>query len=190
MYLLTPPPVEPLTISAAKAALRLDDDRHDAVLPGLIAAARSVAEQETGRQLVQQTHRAELVDWPSSTDVLPVYRATACAISYWTGSAWQALAGNAFAFAIDPATGAGTVVAPALGTSWPVLGAIAIGPRVRIDLTAGVDPADADAVPESIQQFITALVGEMLDNPTLSATQAVQASPLLSRLLDPWRLYT
>ena len=39
MYLLTPPTVEPVTVSDAKAALRIDDTRFDAQLPGLIAGA-------------------------------------------------------------------------------------------------------------------------------------------------------
>lgn len=39
MYLLTPPTVEPFTVSDARAALGIDDTRFDALLPGLIAAA-------------------------------------------------------------------------------------------------------------------------------------------------------
>ncbi len=189
MYLLTPPTVEPVSVSQAKAALRIDDTRFDALLPGLISSARAVAEQETGRQLVNQTWRAELADWPAATDVIPVYRATAAAVTYWNGSAWATLAGSGYVFAPDAVTGNGTCLAPALGTSWPTLGDIALGPRVRIDLTAGVADGQASTVPAGIQTFIVALVGQLIQSPELTAQQAVQAHPLLARLLDPWRLY-
>lgn len=189
MYLLTPPTAEPVTISDARLALRLDDDAFDALLPGLIAAARAVAEQETRRQFVEQTWRAELADWPACTDVMHVHRATACSISYWSGGAWQTLAGAAYAYAPGGPGDAGTVLAPAIGATWPTLGEVAIGPRVRIDLTAGVAPAAADSIPAGICQFIVALVGQMLQAPDLNASATAQAHPLLQRLLDPWRLY-
>ena len=188
MILLTPPAVEPVSVSDCKAALRIDDTRFDALLPGLISAARAVAEQETGRQLVEQTWRAELADWPDDTDVIAVHRATACAITYWDGDSWETLA-SGFVYAPDQVTGNGTCLAPALGSSWPGLGSVALGPRVRIDLTAGLANADAAQVPAGIKTFITALVGQLIQSPELTATAAVQAHPLLARLLDPWRLY-
>ncbi len=189
MYLLTAPTVEPVSVSQAKAALRIDDTRFDALLPGLISAARAVAEQETGRQLVNQVWRAELADWPDDDDPLPVYRATACAITYWNGSAWVSLDGSGYVFAPDAIVGNGTCLAPALGSSWPALGDIALGPRVRVDLTAGVANDQVASVPAGICTFITALVGQLIQSPELTALQAVQAHPLLARLLDPWRLY-
>lgn len=186
MYLLTPPTVEPVELDDAKTALRIDGDEFDTLLPGLIASARQVAEQETGRAFVAQTWRAELDDWPAATDVLPIYRPSACSITYWDGSAWTALSGSAYAFA---PRGAGTVLAPALGTDWPDLGDIAIGPRVRIDLTAGLEPAEVLEVPACVGTYITALVGQIIQSPDLTALQAAQANPLLARLLDSQRLY-
>lgn len=189
MILLTPPTAEPVSVDDVKLALRIDDTAFDPLLPGLIAAARAVAEQETGRLFFAQTWRIERAAWPQADDVLHVYRPTAAAVGYWTGSAWATLATNLYAFAPDAATGCGTVLAPALGTSWPALGSIAIGPRVRIDLTAGLPAGQSDQVPAGIKAFIAAVVGQLLQSPELTAAQAVQASPLLSRLLDPWRLH-
>jgi len=188
LYLLTPPTSEFVTLDDAKAALRLDDDRFDALLPGLIASARQVAEQECARGFVEQTWRAELADWPLATDVLAVYRPTACAISYWnTSSAWATLSTSDYVYA---ANGAGTVLAPALtATGWPTLGTVAVGPRVRIDLTTGVESSAVDTVPECVRTYICALVGQMLQTPELSATQAAQAHPLLARLLDSQRIF-
>lgn len=187
MYLLTAPTAEPVTVAEVKASARIDDDRFDDIIPGLIAAARAVAEQETGRQLVEQTWRIELTDWPASDEALPVHRASAAAVSYWDGSAFVSLSGGAFVFF---ALGNGTALVPNLSTSWPSLGSIAGGPRVRIDLTAGVATGSASTVPEGIKVFIKALVGQMIQTPDLSAAGAVEAHPLLARLLDPWRLWS
>ena len=186
LVLLTPPAAEPVEVDDVKLALRIDGDEFDVLLPGLIAAARQVAEQETGRAFIAQAWRAELDDWPAADEPIPVYRPSACAITYWNGSAFVSLSGSAYVYA--PA-GRGTVLAPALTTSWPTLGDIAIGPRVRIDLTAGVAAASADTVPECVRTYITALVGQMIQAPQLTATQAAQAHPLLARLLDSQRLY-
>ena len=180
MYPLNPPLLEPVTVAEAKLAARLGDSTaFDALLPGLIAAARQQAEQETGRQLMTQTWRTELASWPAVTDVIPVYQATAAAASYWTGSVWATLSGGAYAFA---AVGNGTALAPALGTSWPSLGDKAVGARVRIDLTAGV--ASANDVPECAKLYIKACVAHAIDNPS-------QPNPprSLASLLDSIRLY-
>jgi len=186
LYLLTPPAVEPVEVDDLKLALRIDGSEFDVLLPGLVAAARQVAEQETGRAFVAQTWRAELDDWPAIDDEIPVYRPSACAITYWNGSAWVTLSGAGYVFA---AINNGTRLAPALNAAWPDLGDIALGPRVRIDLTAGVAAESADTVPECVKTFITALVGQMIQAPQLNANQTLQDQPLLARLLDSQRLY-
>ena len=186
LYLLTPPAAEPVDVDDCKLALRIDGDEFDVLLPGLIAAARQVAEQETGRAFITQTWRTELDDWPTEDDEIRVYRPTACAVTYWDGGAWVALAGSEYVFA---SISTGTRLAPALNTSWPELGDIALGPRVRIDLTAGAAAVSADTVPECVRTYITALVGQMIQSPQLTATQAAQAHALLARLLDSQRLY-
>ncbi len=184
LYLLTPPTEEPVDIDDGKLALRIDGTEFDLLLPGLMASARQVAQLECGRAFMAQTWRAEFEDWPGATDVIPIYRPSAAAIAYWNGSTWPTLSGSAYAFAPD---GSGTVLAPALGADWPTLPDIAIGPRVRIDLTAG--EAFADDVPACVKTYITALVGQMIQAPQLTAAQAAQAHPLLARLLDSQRLY-
>jgi uncharacterized phiE125 gp8 family phage protein len=184
MYLLTPPTVEPVTVAELKLAARLDDTRFDAVLPGLIAAAREMAQQETGRQFIAQTWRLELSDWPAATDIFPIHRATACSITYWSGSAFVALSGAGYVY--HPACN-GTSLVPALNTSWPALGSIAGGPRVRIDLTAG--DATAANVPECVKTYIKAIAIQMMDNPGQTAASVSEASPLLARMLDSVRLW-
>jgi len=184
MHLLTPPAIEPVTVDEAKAAARIAGAEFDAQLPGLITAARQSAEHIAGRLFIEQTHRAELFDWPEVDDLLHVADATAVAISYWSGSTWVDLSGGAFEFA--PLHG-GTVVAPVSGTSWPTLGTKVIGARVRIDITAGAE--DADGVPECVKLYIKALVAWWIDNPSAVANGSLKEAPFLSNLLDPVRVW-
>ena len=181
----TPMSAEPVTLAEAKQASRISDtSAFDEMIPGLITAARQLAEQETGRELVRKTRRSTFSDWPASNLVLPVHAAEAVAISYWGTGGWTALDGSAFAFY---ELGTGTGIAPAVGTSWPSLSPVAGGPRVRVDVTAGpADPTSADAC---IKLYIKALVAWWIDNPSAAAPGNVQPAPYLRSLLDPVRLW-
>jgi len=177
---------EPVTVPEAKIAARIDfdDTAMDSLIAGLITAAREQAEQITGRLYVPTTVRRELADWPAAGAVLPVYNPTAVAISHWDGAAWVALAIETFAFAPQ---GYGTVVAPALGTAWPALGAVAIGPRVRIDISGGL--ANPGTAPEVVKLYIKALVSVWVRNPDAAQQRALEPNPLFDRLLDRERLW-
>lgn len=181
----TPTNTEPVTVAESKQAARISDtSEFDEMIPGLITAARQMAEQETGRELVRKTRRSTFVDWPAADLVLPVYAAESVAISYWGESGWTALDSGAFAFY---ELGTGTGIAPAIGSSWPALSPVAGGPRVRVDVTAGpADPATADAC---IKQYIKALVSWWIDNPGAAAQGNMQPAPYLRNLLDPVRLW-
>lgn len=61
---LTPPAGEPLTLAEVKAHLRLDGSAEDGLLSGLIAAARTHLERETGLALMTGSFRLYLDDWP------------------------------------------------------------------------------------------------------------------------------
>jgi uncharacterized phiE125 gp8 family phage protein len=54
---LVPPPVEPVTLAAARAFLRIGSDGDDGVLTSLLIAAREALEARTGRALVTRTLR-------------------------------------------------------------------------------------------------------------------------------------
>ena len=51
---ITPVSVEPITLSAVKAYLRVDFDDDDLTIASLISRARSVAEKITGRAMATQ----------------------------------------------------------------------------------------------------------------------------------------
>lgn len=182
--LLTAPAFEPVSLAEAKLAARIDGAEYDQALPGLIAGARAQAEQECRRAWPQQVWRTELEDWPEADLVLPFYRPSEAAITYWDGSTWATLAGSQY---VLWANGSGASIAPAVGVIWPLLPPVAAGPRVRVDLTVGEE--SASAVPDGVKTYIQALVAHWVRAPEAATVQALQANPYLSALLDPHRVY-
>jgi uncharacterized phiE125 gp8 family phage protein len=183
--LITPPAAEPVTVAEAKLAARVDGSAHDALIGGLIVAAREQAEHVAGRRWITQAWRHELTDWPAADVALPQPDATAVAISYWTGAAWVSLAGSAFGFG---PLNSGTAIAPAVGAAWPTLGDIAIGPRVRVDITSGA--ASAAGVPEQVKLYIKACVAYWIYNPSAMAEGGkTETSVVFNHLLDAVKVY-
>lgn len=178
---LSGPDAEPVTLADAKLSAKVDGSDQDALISGLIVAARRQAEHETGRLFGEQTWRVELVDWPAPTDELPVNGPTAVKTSYWDGAAWSAP--TVLDAAYWAPEGRGTVIAaPGAGT-WPTLGARPVGSRVRIEITAG-GPAD-----EQVRLYIKAVVAHWLNHPEAAQASAMTPNPLFERLLDRAAVY-
>lgn len=190
-YRLTAPAAEPVTVTQAKAAARLTGSHWDTEVAAAIATARAVAEHETGRRLVSQAWRYELEDWPATTDLLPELAPTAVAVSYWAATAeWLVLTPAAYVWAPTGVGRAWIALSPALTAAWPDLGTVALGPRVRVDVTSGAadTTAAAAASPEACS-FIKALVAVMTEDPSLTAGEHLEQNKYLRHILDPLRLY-
>lgn len=67
--LVTPPAAEPISLAELKAHLRLEGTEEDALLAGLIRAARDHLERTTALALITQTWRLSLDDWPEAGPV-------------------------------------------------------------------------------------------------------------------------
>ena len=72
------PATEPVTLAEAKAYLRLQHDSEDALLAGLVRAAREEVERSTGAALIDQHWRMTLDAWPDSV-IRTAGRVGACA---------------------------------------------------------------------------------------------------------------
>jgi uncharacterized phiE125 gp8 family phage protein len=182
--LIAGPAVEPVTVDEAKFAARLDGTAFDAALPGYIVAARQLAEQETQRQLITQTWRLGLREWCDGIELKRSPFKSVEAVEYWSGSAWVAVSSGSYV--VDEGVAFATV-RPALNTTWPTLGA-AVGDRVRVTFKAGYGDTGA-AVPESIKLWMKAQVAYWVRNPEAANERAMTASPFLSSLLDPERIF-
>jgi uncharacterized phiE125 gp8 family phage protein len=60
------PAVEPVTLAEIKEHLRVTHDSEDALIEGLIKAAREEVERSTSRALIDQSWRLILDSWPKS----------------------------------------------------------------------------------------------------------------------------
>src|SRR3569623_1789255 len=69
--LLTPPEAEPLSVTDAKAYLRVETGDDDVLIASLIAAARSHVEALSRGVLLTQTWRLELDGWPPDGRIKP-----------------------------------------------------------------------------------------------------------------------
>jgi uncharacterized phiE125 gp8 family phage protein len=178
---LTPAAAEPVTLAECKAALRVDGNDLDGEIAMLIQQGRELAEQRIGGWLMPQEQRLELADWatPIRVDRGPVRSIKS--ISYWSGSAWVALAGSAYELGRD---GVAAVVYPT--GSWPALGA-KWGARVRVDLNVGA--VDAAAVPACAKRFVIAQAGAWLAAPDGVSDRKLEIHPHLAGLLDPLCTY-
>jgi uncharacterized phiE125 gp8 family phage protein len=160
--LLTPPAIEPLSLADAKTFLRVEHDDDDAVIAGLIAAARGQIEALTRRALIVQSWRVTLDRWPRdrrlSLRIAPLRAVLAARLFDAQGSA-QPL--DAASFGIDAA--ASIVLAP---PGLPRPGRAAGG--IALDLELGFGPA-AEDVPELLRHALRTLVAHWYDNRGLAA---------------------
>ena len=183
--LQTGPSVEPLDLATVKLWARIDGNDLDLQLPMMIAAARQVAEQQTGTKLVNQVWRASLTDWPAPTDLFPLFPVSSLTATYFNGATWMTLPPMMSTFY---RSGFSVVFDTVPGAPLPALGSVA-GPRVRLDWTVGYGP-DATFVPQAIRQFCAAHVAAWVRNPEASSERyAYLKSPFLDALIDPFTVF-
>jgi uncharacterized phiE125 gp8 family phage protein len=149
---LTPPAIEPVSLSEAKDFLRIIADDEDELLGTLITAARLMIEAASGRLLIEQAWRIVLDAWPQGGEIrLPL-------------SPLRSLA----AARVHPAAGAAEPVAPSSltlveGSDPPLIrvaGPVPVPGRARssieVDLIAGFG-ATRDTVPAPLRQAVLRL---------------------------------
>lgn len=188
LSITTPPAVEPVTLDEAKAQLRVTYDQEDALIAGLITAARQRIEAELGVALIATAFRETHDAWPLEvttavpvTDPLaalfsgpvrllrsPLISVQAVAVADGSGS-FQTV--NPASYAAEVASRPGRI-AP-YDVAWPVPGVPTGG--VRIDYTAGYGAAESD-VPAPLRQAILQLVADGFEHRS--------DAPLSS--IEPW----
>ncbi|MEL6364678.1 MAG: head-tail connector protein [Pseudomonadota bacterium] len=155
LTILTPPAVEPVSIDEAKRHLRLSSNAEDAAIARLIAAARRVVEERTGRALVAQAARLTLDAPPADVATFPrapVLSFDAVEVETEAGQ-WSAV--DPGLYAVE--TGEGARIA-ATGF-WPRPASPIAG--VRIDASVGY--GGAGAAPEELQQAVLLLTAHLYE---------------------------
>ncbi len=177
------PSAEPVTLVDAKRNLRIDHDSEDALLDGLIRAAREEVEAACGLALVDQSWRLVLDKMPSTQRVLlrrhPVREVLSVTIYDQDGAA----------SVIDPARyqlDAHARPARLHFVDGPEPGQAMNG--IEIDFTAGFGEAGTD-VPDLLKRAMLLLVAHWYEFRTYFApsAQPVSYPPGYERLIAPWR---
>lgn len=173
------PTSEPVTLAEAKLHLRVDGTDEDALISGLIAAARDYVDSYTGTFTAPCTAQVRCDSFADFTNapILPLGAVTGVSYVATDGTS-QILASSVYEARSD---GLRASIALKAGQSWP-----AIQPDSRITVTATVGYA---TVPPSIKQAILLLIGDWYANRENSGDGMTEAPHAVSALLANYRSF-
>lgn len=184
------PDVEPVTLTEAKAHLRVTASDDDTYISSLIKVARERAEDYTGRLIVSRAVTYTLDSFPVEV-VLPhppVQSLTS--IQYVDGDgATQSFTDTQTDFSNDFYP----LVKPAYNESWPSTraqyGAVTITYVAGYGSSAD-SPDTSSQIPEAIRQAILLMVGTMYEyrEELVTGANTQQIDLTAQRLLDPYRV--
>lgn len=187
LKLIAAPSATPVTVSEAKAHLRVDVADDDAYIETLIFVAAQAAESRTGRALMTQTWDLLLDAFPAAEIMigkLPLQSVTH--IKYYDqDGALQTL--DAADYVLDPDALPGWLL-PAYGKAWPAT--LDSANAVMVRFVAGY--ADAASVPAAIKHWVLMYVGHLYQSRepvVIGAAPAALPRAFWDALLDPYRLF-
>ncbi|MGE3622973.1 MAG: head-tail connector protein [Bdellovibrionales bacterium] len=186
--LLTPPAAEPVTLDEARLHMRVDATADDALLAGLITAARQWAENYTGRAFIAQTWQLwldALPDAGSGTPYICVPRPPLLSVTSVAtyDDADTATIRDAADYQADTAHEPGRIALrrSLAGTARPMNG-------IGITYVAGYG-AEGSAVPPPIRTAILHLAAHWYDHRGDTADITAPPVPLpVTALLAPYRI--
>ncbi len=175
------PTIEPVTLSEAKAHLRLDAGTEDQVIYGLIRIARQEAERRTRRALINQTVECALDAFPEGGLELPKGRAQSITFLRYVDEAgvYHDMAPGDYQLddLSDPA-----YIAPAYGQTWPATRRVLNAVRIRY--VTGYGP-DGSYVPDPITHWMLMRIADLYENRGQTATESPKFA---DALLAPFTL--
>lgn len=187
MYkVITPVAAEPVTLVEAKLHLRADTADDDALITGLITAAREFGEHYTGRALAPQTLEMGLDEFPYGVDcdyidldMPPV--ATISSVKYTDAAGTeQTIAGSAYALSLY---GDSRRLAPTYNVDWPTTQDVP--DAVRIRYVTGFT-----ALPKAAKAGLLLLIGHLYENRQAVSTLSLDEIPVGARsLLDTIKIW-
>jgi uncharacterized phiE125 gp8 family phage protein len=161
LILGTGPTSEPVTVSEAKAHLRVDVSDDDALITALIVAARQAFEEINGRSLFSTTWKLILDGWPACPYIVlprpPLASVTSVAYTDDAGTVTTWAATN---YVVETLRTPGRVHL-AEGVDWPSVSLRGASP-ITITYVAGW--ATVGAIPRRYKQAVLLLVGHWYEN--------------------------
>nr|WP_315210107.1 phage head-tail connector protein [uncultured Albidiferax sp.] len=182
---LTAPTEPAVTLTEAKAHLRVDIADDDLLIAALVTAATEAAEHQLERALMPQTWVLSLDAFSAQIPVHLVPVQSVIGITYIDTEGNTQTLGPSSCSLSNTSDYAPASIQPAYGTTWPATRAQP--DSVRITVTAGYP--SADQVPEPIKSWIKLLVGTLYANRESETIQSASAITLgiADRLLDRYR---
>lgn len=179
------PTTEPLTLAEAKAHLRVETEDDDALIGGLIVAARQFAETFTNRAFIEQTIAFSMDGFPYIINLPRPNLISVTSISYVDTDGNTQIIDPAD-YRVDAVTEPARIT-PAYGKEWP--SARCVSNAVTITYKAGFG-ADASAVPVLIGRAMLMMVDYLYENRGDAIVGvSAQEMPVTSRtLLNPYRV--
>lgn len=188
LRIVTAPAAEPLTLAQAKEHLRFTSTDEDALILGLIIAARVRAETITRRALVTQTWEYSLDEFPRCEGVIEMPRPILQSVTSITyiDEAGDSQTLSSSLYQADLKSEPGRIV-PAYGQAWPATRDGYLNP-VTIRFVAGYGLAAA--VPQPIKQAMLLMIGHWFYNreDTVIGTIVSELPSGVEELLFPYRI--
>ena len=180
---LTEPTVEPLTLTEAKAHLRVDGTDDDTLITALIGAARSAAESYCNRSFAQASFAIFLDAMPeygNPIEILPDV-SLVTAFTYADSSAvTQSVSSSDYVLDVDRRQ-----LYPVATDPWPY------GTRVTIEVTAGPDTtASQQILPDkAVLAAMKLILGDLYENREGQVLgQPININQTVHALLTPHRV--
>lgn len=183
-----PPTAEPVALADAKLHLRVDGDDEDALIAGLITAARAYVETICRPQLalMRQTWRLVLDAWPSTAriELRPYPLQGVLAVRYRPLGESEPVTLTPETYLVDTASEPGRLLAR---NGWPG-GALEPMNGFEVEFVAGTE--EPHETPAVIRQAMLLLVGHWYENREIQVTTGAVPAALaftVTALLRPWR---
>ncbi len=182
---VTPPAVEPISLTEVKEQLRIDDSDSDSILSRMISAAVEFVDGSgvLGKAMITQSWVRWVGINPGEVDIRmhPVQSLTSVKYYDTSGTLQTATVSDFELMSVDE----WAVVKPKSGKAWP--SAQSRDDAIRVEFTAGYGDAATD-VPEPIRQALLMLVGHWYENREAVGEARLQEAPLgFNELLSAYR---
>jgi len=161
LKLITPPASEPVSLAEAKAYLRIDTNDEDALISGLITAAREYCESFHNRAYITQTWELSFDDFPNMPLKLPRPPLVSVESVKVIDSTGAETTLDPSDYIVDTDSEPGRIAFTS-GKCWPSVELAPIN-AVKIRYTAGYD--DAQKVPQSVKQAMLIYIAHRYENP-------------------------
>ena len=191
LKITTAPTVEPLTLTEAKAHLRVTSTADDTLITGLIKTARQQAENFTGRSLASATFELVMDSFPYQIELPmpPVESITSIKYKDSDGIETTWSSSEYIFYNSEPA-----IITLAYGKSYPTFTPYPIG-AIKIRFVAGYRAASEDPnlhIPEAIKQALLLIIGTLYENrENIIIGQTIAKIPLSAEaLLYPYRVWS